>query len=204
MKGEPISIEDVLASPPPLPRSSAPPARRASSAPPSRALPPFSSAPPGTPSERPTDPYVRPRAAGSPPASGRSLRPAIGGGSGGLRFGGGASRTSARPSQRALPTYDIGRGIALGAWVAALVAIGFFAAAQPPTQLGFFSTFGGAVRTSWDTGHLGVALALGGVGWSLAAAALTIDALGRGRVNGLGLGAVLTATVLVSGCAYLL
>ena len=83
--------------------------------------------------------------------------------------------------------------------------MGFFAAAQPPTSWGFFETFGGVVRQTWDSSHLGVSLGAAGVAWSLAAAGLVMDAFDvEARVNRPGAAALALASFLVVCCLTIL
>ena len=117
-------------------------------------------------------------------------------------------RSSAAPAS-SLPPLPVrrrpGSYAAFGSWMALVVSLGFFAVAQPPTSFAFFETFGGAVRQTWDTGDLGVALGAAGVAWSLAAAGLVMDAFDvEARVNRPGAVALAVASFLVVCCIVLL
>ncbi|MEQ9646104.1 MAG: hypothetical protein RLO52_11460 [Sandaracinaceae bacterium] len=72
--------------------------------------------------------------------------------------------------------------VAACAWALLAIAAGFFASAQPPTQLGFFARLSTrVVRSYWDRGDLGVALACCGGAWALSLFAMIVHSRRVGR-----------------------
>lgn len=107
---------------------------------------------------------------------------------------------SSRPAPRPGPLRFFA-WLSMATWGLIVIAIGFIAAAQPPTQLGFFSRVGsGMVRSYWDRGDLGIALALSGVAWSLALGGLVAhQQLHRNIPKGLVAGCC-AASLILLGC----
>ncbi|MGE0788677.1 MAG: hypothetical protein AB7S26_23600 [Sandaracinaceae bacterium] len=150
--------------------------------------------PPAEPTPQPVPPPL-PRAR----AGGVSHRGPLAGGP-----YGGAPTSSVRPSRPTpAPMRPPSAYLAFGAWAMSVLAIGFFAAAQPPAHLGFFDLFGGAVRTHWDATDLRIALVFAVAACFLAVSGLTIDALSRARWNGPALAALGLAGAVALACLYL-
>ena len=74
--------------------------------------------------------------------------------------------------------------LAFVSWGFLLVAAGFFASAQPPTQLGFFARLSTrVVRSYWDRGDLGVALGCCGAAWGISLFAMIVHSRRVGRAD---------------------
>ncbi|HJL16716.1 MAG TPA: hypothetical protein RMH99_13720 [Sandaracinaceae bacterium LLY-WYZ-13_1] len=89
--------------------------------------------------------------------------------------------------------------LALVSWSALALAVGFFAAAQPPTQLGFFARISTrSVRAFWDARMLGVAVGCVAAAWALSIVGLAVHSMRVRRRGDVLHGPLVAACVLAS------